>query len=283
MPLLSSSSSIISILIIIATLITTLLISSSSSPSLVSAQGSRSPPNDDAKDRPDPLEGVDLSSKDLPVGANFGSRGAGALRIDAIPANTALTIQIQPHVDECFYEDVPAAGIRVFFHFEVTGGGQLDIDAYVHGADGNLIWSAEKVHEERILFKAPLGGAYRFCLSNKMSTVTVKSVAFSIQVSDKSGSQGSWNGQGKGGRKPGSAATSQDPVERMAMQIAEGMTELRNEQNYLNVRERIHRDTVESTNTRIMIYSVAEISLIMVVGFAQLWYLKSCFDRRSIV
>ena len=210
---------------------------------------------------------------------NVGSSGISSLRVEPIPANTAVVVRVNAGKDECFYEYVRVAGTRVFFHFEVTGGGQLDIDAAVHGPDGGLVWSSEKEHEARILFKAPLGGAYRFCLSNKMSTITSKTVALSIQAGDP----GSGRANGHSGTGVGTGTLSSDPVERMAMQVAEGLTELRNEQQYLKTRERIHRDTVESTNTRIMIYSVAEVLLILLVGVAQLWYLKSCFDKRRSV
>lgn len=216
-------------------------------------------------------------------GAPVGSGGGfTSLRIDPIPANTALAVRVNAGKDECFFEDIRIAGQKIFFHFEVTGGGQLDIDAVVTSPDGSIIWSTEKEHEARILFKASISGQYKFCLSNKMSTVTTKTVAFSIQVSESAGrSTGNGNG-GRGSAAPGSLLAA-DPVERMAMQLADGLQELRNEQQYLKTRERIHRDTVESTNTRITLYSIGELVLIVVVGASQLWYLKSCFDKRRQV
>lgn len=212
------------------------------------------------------------------------SGGAASLRIDPIPANTALAVRVNAGKDECFFEEVRIGGQKLFFHFEVTGGGQLDIDAMVTGPEGELIWSAEKEHEDRILFKAGNAGQYKFCLSNKMSTVTQKTVAFSIQVSESAG-----RGGGRGGGVPAGGGSGinggggVDPVERMSQQLADGLQELRNEQQYLKTRERIHRDTVESTNSRILVYSVAELSLIIGVGVVQLWYLKSCFDKRREV
>lgn len=214
----------------------------------------------------------------------FGSVGTGgnaaSLRIDPIPANAALSVRVNAGKDECFFEEVRIAGQKVFYHFEVTGGGQLDIDALITGPDGSIVWNVEKEHEARVLFKAAQAGSYRFCLSNKMSTVTQKTVAFSIQVSESEGRRGPG---GRGGAPPGSALFAADPLERMTMQLADGLQELRNEQQYLKVRERMHRDTVESTNTRIMLYSVAEVLLIVGVGVAQLWYLRSCFDKRRQV
>jgi hypothetical protein len=211
----------------------------------------------------------------------YGSTGnAASLRIDPIPANAALAIRVNAGKDECLFEEVRIAGQKVFFHFEVTGGGQLDIDATVTGPDGAIVWSAEKEHESRILFKAAQAGSYRFCLSNKMSTVTQKTVAFTIQVSDSEGRRGAG---GRGGAPAGSAVLASDPIEKMTMQLADGLQELRNEQQYLKIRERMHRDTIESTNTRITLYSVGEIVLIVGVGVAQLWYLKSSFDKRRQV
>jgi hypothetical protein len=186
----------------------------------------------------------------------------------SIPPNVALSVRVPAHRQECFYEDVNAARTKVFFHFMVTNGGNLDIDVHVYGPDSNLIWSTEREQEQRILFKSKLPGAHKFCFSNKMSTVLLKTVAFSIQVGDPS---------------EGTQAHPVDPMEKSLIHIAEAITEVRNEQNYLTTRERLHRDTTESTNTRVMWFSVGEVALIAGIGALQIMYLKAAFEKRRNV
>lgn len=185
-----------------------------------------------------------------------------------IAANTALAVKVPAHKDECFYEDVKAAGTKVYLHFMVTTGGSLDIDASIFGPDGALIWATEKERESRVLFKAKLPGQHKFCFSNKMSTVTTKTVAFTVQAGDVGDS---------------SSERNVDPMERAILHISQGINEIKNDQQYLRTRERVHRDTAESTNTRVLLWSFAENGLIVAMGFGHLWYLKRLFESRRPV
>ena len=45
--------------------------------------------------------------------------------VGSIAPNTALAVKVPAHKDECFYEDVKAAGTKVYLHFMVTTGGAL--------------------------------------------------------------------------------------------------------------------------------------------------------------
>lgn len=185
-----------------------------------------------------------------------------------IAANTAIAVRIPAHKNECFYEDVRGAGRKVYLHYMVTSGGSLDIDATIYGPDQQIIWSAEKERETRVLFKARLPGVHKFCFSNQMSTLTTKIVAFNVQVGDPSDSV---------------KDHAVDPMERSIIHIAQGLNEIKNEQTYLRTRERIHRDTAESTNTRVLLWSMAEIGLIVALGIGHVWYLRRLFESRRAV
>ena len=67
------------------------------------------------------------------------------------------------------------------------------------------------------------------------------------------------------------------PVEREIRSLANGLATVKDEQEYMMVRHRIHRNTAESTNTRVKWWSVLQaIVLFAVVGF-QVVYLKVRF------
>lgn len=185
-----------------------------------------------------------------------------------IAQHTALSVRIGAHRDECFFEDVSSANTKVFFHFAVTNGGALDIDASIYGPDAQLIWSCEKEIEGRVLFKAKIPGPHKFCFGNKMSSVTTKTVAFAIH---------------SGERAEVDSRTTSDPLQRSLSHIADGLTEIKNEQTYLRARERIHRETAESTNTRVLTWSLLEMVLIVGLSGAQIMYLVSRFEKRRNV
>jgi hypothetical protein len=185
-----------------------------------------------------------------------------------VAPNTALSVIINAHQDECFYEDITIAGRKVFLHFAVTNGGALDIDANVYGPDDQLIWSTEKEMEARVLFKSRVAGPHRFCFSNKMSTISKKTVTFSIEVGDSPEAE---------------AKVELDPFERSLFHITEGLTEIKNEQQYLRQREHRHRSTAESTNTRVLVWSILEILLIAGLAGGQMFYLVNRFEKRRNV
>jgi protein ERP2 len=185
-----------------------------------------------------------------------------------IDASTAVAVRIPAHKDECFFEDVRSSGAKIYVHYMVTSGGSLDIDANILGPDGQIIWASEKERENRILFKARLPGIHKVCFSNKMSTLTAKVVGFSIQVGDPTES---------------TKDHEVDPMERAIIHISQGVHEIKSTQTYLRARERIHRDTAESTNTRVLIWSVVEISLIVFMGIGHVWYLRRLFESRRAV
>lgn len=64
------------------------------------------------------------------------------------------------------------------------------------------------------------------------------------------------------------------PIEREIRSLSNGLTSVKDEQEYIVVRERTHRNTAESTNDRVKWWSVAQvIILVLVVGW-QVYYLK---------
>lgn len=182
--------------------------------------------------------------------------------------SSAIAVRIPAHKDECFFEDVPTAGSKVYLHYIVTSGGSLDIDAAIYGPDQELIWGAEKERESRVLFKSRLPGTHKICFSNKMSTLTTKVVGFNVQVGDPADSTNEHE---------------VDPMERSIIHVAMGLNDIKSEQMYLRTRERIHRDTAESTNTRVLLWSIAEIALIVFMGVGHVWYLRRLFESRRAV
>lgn len=64
------------------------------------------------------------------------------------------------------------------------------------------------------------------------------------------------------------------PVEREIRLLAHGLTAVKDEQEYIVVRERTHRNTAESTNARVKWWSVLQAVVLFSVVAWQVYYLK---------
>lgn len=64
------------------------------------------------------------------------------------------------------------------------------------------------------------------------------------------------------------------PVEREIRSLAIGLLAVKDEQEYIVVRERRHRDTAESTNDRVKWWSVLQTVVLFSVVAWQVYYLK---------
>jgi hypothetical protein len=64
------------------------------------------------------------------------------------------------------------------------------------------------------------------------------------------------------------------PVEREIRSLANGLLIVKDEQEYIVVRERTHRNTAESTNARVKWWSVLQAIVLFSVVAWQVYYLK---------
>jgi hypothetical protein len=64
------------------------------------------------------------------------------------------------------------------------------------------------------------------------------------------------------------------PIEREVRELAIGLQAVKDEQEYIVIRERVHRNTAESTNDRVKWWSIGQaVVLVAVCGF-QVYYLQ---------
>jgi len=61
-------------------------------------------------------------------------------------------------------------------------------------------------------------------------------------------------------------------------QMSELVAQVKDEQSYIVVRERTHRNTAESTNARIKWWSIFQLMVLTGQGFFQVWWLKRFFE-----
>ncbi|KAF8975739.1 p24 complex component [Entomortierella lignicola] len=134
---------------------------------------------------------------------------------------------------------------------------------------GTLVEEARKTDTELFNHQAKLSGDYKYCFSNEFSTVTEKAVTFNVFVMKP--------------YKPEDSSSKVDPLEKEIRELAAGIEEVRNEQEYTLARERTHRNTAESTNSRVVWWSLFQSGILFLVCIFQVTYLKRFFEvKRGI-
>ncbi|KAJ9580964.1 hypothetical protein L9F63_023857 [Diploptera punctata] len=166
-------------------------------------------------------------------------------------------ITVDAHAEECFFDKVQS-GTKMGLMFEIAEGGFLDIDVKIVGPDGKNISRRASVH---ILF------------SNQMSTMTPKVVMFNMDIGESPKDQGDTS-QG---------TDDHNKLQDMIKELSTTLTGVKHEQEYMQVRDRIHRSINESTNSRVVLWSFFEALVLVAMTMGQVYYLKRFFEVRRVV
>ncbi|KAG0639736.1 emp24/gp25L/p24 family/GOLD-domain-containing protein [Tuber brumale] len=186
-------------------------------------------------------------------------------------AVTAHNIQLHAHSRECFHETLHRDD-RMTVTFQVGdrefgGAGNLDVDFWIQDPSGTLKVSEHAVSAGDHSFEAHQDGRYTYCFSNENSSVGSKEVSFNV------------HGIVYVPEEPESS----DPLEREVRSLGEMLNQVKDEQEYIVVRERVHRNTAESTNSRVKWWSIFQLGVVGGNGVFQVWYLKRFFEVKRVV
>jgi len=181
-------------------------------------------------------------------------------------------VYIDASAEECFFDRV-APGTKMSLMFEVVEGGFLDIDIKIVGPDNKAIHTGERESNGKYTFSAHTDGIYTYCFSNKMSTMTPKMVMFSMDIEESKTKE----------NVDTTAEASHSKLEEMISELATSLTAVKHEQEYMEVRERIHRSINDNTNSRVVLWSFFEAFLLVAMTLGQVFYLKRFFEVRRVV
>lgn len=187
----------------------------------------------------------------------------------ALKQTRAYITTLDAHSEECFFEKA-IASTKLGFTFEVIEGGFLDIDVTIFDPNGNLIHQEPKASSGKYTIEANKDGPYKYCFSNKMSTVTPKVVMFTIETARQV-------------QHKLSGAQDQEKLYEMIKDLTNSMTSVKHELEYLSVRDRIHRRINDSTNSRVVVWTWVESLVLLGVSLGQVVYLKRFFEVRRII
>jgi len=203
-----------------------------------------------------------------------------ALLLNLTPAS-AYFIHIDANEEQCFFDRIQS-GTKVGLMFEVAEGGFLDIDVKITSPEGREIYKGERESSGKYTFAAHMDGVYTYCFGNKMSTMTPKVVMFTVDIVAPGQPQPV---------KPGEAGQPSDAkhdaesqkLEEMIKELSNSLTAVKHEQEYMAVRERVHRQINENTNSRVVLWALFEAVVLVSMTVGQIYYLKRFFEVRRVV
>jgi len=178
-------------------------------------------------------------------------------------------ITVEPHSEECFFDKVKKDA-KMGLTFEVAEGGFLDIDVKIYGPDNKPIHAGDRESNGKFTFAAPMDGTYRYCFGNQMSTMTPKIVMFNMEIGEAPA-----DGEGEEG--------DQTKLESMIKELGQTIAGVKHEQEYMQVRDRIHRTVNDNTNSRVVLWSMFEAVFLLALSAGQVYYLKRFFEVKRVV
>lgn len=80
--------------------------------------------------------------------------------------------------------------------FDIQAANHLFESLQIFGPDERVIHSLERESNGKFTFAAHMDGVYRYCFSNKMSTMTPKIVMFTVDIGEKPKQEENMEGDG---------------------------------------------------------------------------------------
>ncbi|ODV87894.1 hypothetical protein CANARDRAFT_26079 [[Candida] arabinofermentans NRRL YB-2248] len=183
----------------------------------------------------------------------------------------AHVVLLPPRGKQCFFENLKAQD-ELAVSFQIgdrakDSTDQLNADFWIQAPSGKILKKLTDVSHGEVQIKSDESGKHEYCFSNEQSSVSTKDVSFNVHgvvyvdVNDNS----------------------DDNLDTSVRKLMELVYDVKNEQNYIVVRERTHRNTAESTNSRVKYWSVFQLIVVILNSLFQVFYLKRFFEVKTAI
>ncbi|KAI8949663.1 emp24/gp25L/p24 family/GOLD-domain-containing protein [Xylaria longipes] len=180
-------------------------------------------------------------------------------------------INLPAHGRECFHEELHKDDVMtVTFQVgdrEFGSAGNLDIDFWITNPIGQYETFQKDVSNGDYSFTARNDGRFLYCFGNEHWGANSKEVSFNVHgivyVSESDAPQ--------------------DPLDVEIKTLNELINQVKDEQSYIVMRERTHRNTAESTNSRVKWWNLFVIGVVIGESLFQVWWLRRFFEVKRVV
>lgn len=150
---------------------------------------------------------------------------------------------------------------------EFGSAGNLDIDFWISNPSGGYETESRSISNGDFSFTAKHDGKYVYCFGNENWGANTKEVSFNVHgivyVSESD--------------------MPADPLDREVRRLSELLAQVKDEQQYIVMRERTHRNTAESTNSRVKWWNMFVIGIVVGESLFQVWWLRRFFEVKRVV
>lgn len=179
----------------------------------------------------------------------------------------AHSISLAPHARECFHEQLHRED-RMTVNFQTDLGGNQQINFWLTDPSNAILHQNPRTSMGDYSFEATQDGKYTYCFLNQGEDGNARELSFNVHgvvyVSEDDPEH-------------------QDPLEKEIKELSELVAQVKDEQEYIVIRERVHRDTSESTNSRVKWWSIGQTVLLVAICLFQVIYLSECLDWMMII
>lgn len=196
---------------------------------------------------------------------------ATLLVVSLISIARAHTVLLPAHGRRCFFENLSEGDeLSISFQFgdrSPTSTDQLDGDFLIYNPRNEIVTELFETQHGEITITAESSGKYSYCFINERSSIDTKDVTFNIYgiiYVDLDNPE-------------------TDSLDSSVRQLSKLVHEVKNEQSYIVIREKTHRNTAESTNSRVQNWSIFQVVIVIVNSVFQIYYLKRFFEVTSYV
>ena len=184
--------------------------------------------------------------------------------------SSAFRFELSDNERTCFYQEW--AEVKPFiFAFKVIRGGNRDVDVTIESPSGSEVYRGEKESEARVEFDTSWG-LFSFCFDNHFSTVSHKVVYFELRPPDHASLAD------EAGRKLPTVATQ---LEHSMDVVHENNEQVKSFQLLYKNEEAEDRAQADDLNFTVLCWSSFESSIVLLVGFGQVWLLKRFFYAQT--